>query len=351
MRIAITGATGNIGTAVTEELRRRSEVGSLVGIARRRPEEGRWPADVELVAADVATDDLVPALAGADVVIHLAWLFQPTHRPLVTWQANAVGSARVFDAAMAADVGAVVHASSVGAYSPGTGDGPVDESWPTHSLPTAAYGREKAYVERVLDAVEARHPDRRVVRLRPAFVFRRPAATEQRRLFLGPLVPRWLLRPGRLPVVPVPAGLRFQAVHGTDLARAVAAVAVGGARGAFNVASDPVIDVDRLGDVMGARVVEVPRALVRSAVAAAWTVRAVPADPNLVDLALHLPVMATDRARRELGWAPAVPATEAVREALAGIAAGAGGATPPLAPDSAAGRAGELARGVGERDR
>jgi nucleoside-diphosphate-sugar epimerase len=96
---------------------------------------------------------------------------------------------------MAAGAGTPVYSSSVGAYSPATGPDPADEWWPTHSQPTAAYGRPKAYVERVLDAVEARHPDRRVVRLLPSFVFRRPAASEHRRRLLGPLVPRGLLRP------------------------------------------------------------------------------------------------------------------------------------------------------------
>jgi len=98
-----------------------------------------------------------------------------------------VGSARVFAAASAAGVGALVYASSVGAYSPGPGgrvneSGRVDESWPTHSVPTAAYGREKAYVERLLDTFEARHPDIRVVRLHPAFIVQRQAASEQRRI-------------------------------------------------------------------------------------------------------------------------------------------------------------------------
>jgi hypothetical protein len=106
----------------------------------------------------------------------------------VTWQANAVGSARVFEAVSAAGVGVLVYASSVGAYSPGPGRR-VDESWPTHSVPAAAYGREKAYVERLLDAFEARHPDTRVVRLRPAFIFQREAASEQRARPLEPIYP------------------------------------------------------------------------------------------------------------------------------------------------------------------
>ena len=53
-------------------------------------------------------------------------------------------------------VGAVVYASSVGAYSPSPKDRAVDEGWPTDGWPSAAYIREKAYLERVLDGVEER---------------------------------------------------------------------------------------------------------------------------------------------------------------------------------------------------
>src|SRR5690606_23038766 len=132
--------------------------------------------------------------------------------PLETWRVNVDGSARVFDAAVAAGAATLVHASSVGAYRPAPGQ-TVDESWPTDGLPTAGYGREKAYVERILDAVEARHPEVRVVRMRPAFIFQRRSASEQRRLFLGPLVPNVIARYGALPVVPLPRGLCFQALH------------------------------------------------------------------------------------------------------------------------------------------
>ena len=53
----------------------------------------------------------------------------------------------------------------MGTYSPAHGED-VDESWPTHSVPHAAYGREKAYAERALDTIDARHPAMRVVRMR-----------------------------------------------------------------------------------------------------------------------------------------------------------------------------------------
>jgi hypothetical protein len=84
--------------------------------------------------------------------------------------------------------------------------------------------------------------------------------------------------------------------------------------------------------------------------AAAWWLHAIPAAPELLDLVLSLPLMSTARARSELGWEPTVGAVDALREAVEGIAAGAGTATPPLEPDSPAGRAREVATGVGSRD-
>jgi UDP-glucose 4-epimerase len=348
MRVLVTGASGNVGTAVLRALATDPAVDDVVGVVRRPPDGASDPAGVTWVAADVGEDDLRPHLDGVDALVHLAWLFQPTHRPAVTWRANAVGSAAVFAAAEDAGVGTVVHASSVGAYSPGPGR-VVDESWPTHSLPTAGYGREKAYVERVLDAFEARNPRTRVVRLRPAFIFQRPAATEQRRLFAGPFLPRRLVRPGVLPALPLPRGLRFQAVHADDIAEAYRLAVVGDFRGAVNIAADPIVDAEVLADVLGTRAVELPRPLVRAALAGAWRAHLAPTEPALLDLVLELPELDTTRARDELGWTPRVSAVDAVREAMTGMAEGAGGDTAPLAPDSLSGRADEVGRGVGER--
>ena len=351
MRVTLTCASGNVGTALLAALAGDPSVTSVVAVARREPGEDHTDppgAAIRWVAADVAHDDLREHLDGVDVLVHLAWLFSPQRDPDVTWEANAVGSARTFAAAEAAGVGAIVHASSVGAYSPGPGR-VVDETWPTHSRPGAAYGREKAYVERVLDAVEARDPHRRVVRMRPAFTFQRASATEQRRIFAGPFVPRALVVPGRLPVLPVPRDLRFQALHTDDVAEAYRLAVVGDARGAFNLAADPIIDARVLAEVLETRAVEVPRRVARTGLAAAWLAHLVPTDPNLLDLALDLSELDATRARDELGWAPRHTAVDALREAVAAMAAGSGGTTPPLAPDSAAGRAHEIATGVGEQ--
>jgi nucleoside-diphosphate-sugar epimerase len=204
-------------------------------------------------------------------------------------------------------------------------------------------------VERLLDAFEAQHGETRVVRVRSAFVFQRASGTQQRRLFAGPFIPTPLLRLGRVPVVPHPGGLRFQAVHASDLAAAYQLSLTGEGRGAFNIAAEPVIDGTLLAEVLGGRPMPLPARLVRAAVASAWRAHLAPSEPALFDLAMGLPIVRTDRARAELGWTPVRSATDALAEAVTGMGEGAGAPTAPLAPDSLGGRVGEVASGVGER--
>ncbi|MBV8996907.1 MAG: NAD-dependent epimerase/dehydratase family protein [Pseudonocardiales bacterium] len=346
-RVVVLGATGNVGTSVVAALAGDPRVASILGVARRRPQ---WSAPrTEWAQADIEQDDLVGLFRGADVVIHLAWLIQPTHSPLITWRTNVGGSLRVFRAVAEAGVPALVHASSVGAYSPGPKDAVVAEDWPTDGWPTASYTREKAYVERSLDTFERAHPDIRVVRLRPGFIFKRESASGQRRLFIGPFLPNQLVRPGLVPIVPDLPGLRFQAVHTADIAEAYRLAALSEVRGAFNIAAEPVVDATLLADIFGARIVALPLMPVRAAVWLAWQLHLVPASPYLFDAFLHLPIMDTNRARTELGWSPKYSSRETLEEFLGGLRDGAGMSTPPLAPRVPGGRAHEVRTGVGVR--
>ncbi|MEU5797387.1 SDR family oxidoreductase [Streptomyces sp. NPDC047813] len=329
--VVVTGATGNVGTSVVRLLSQDPGIASVRGLARRMPE---WsPPGTEWSAVDLASDgaDLEERFAGADAVVHLAWAFQPTHDPAATWRTNVLGSIRVFEAVAATGVPVLVHASSVGAYSPGPKDHAVDESWPTHGWPDAAYCREKAYLERTLDVFERDHPEVRVVRMRPAFLFKRESASEQRRIFGGRFLPGPLARPELLPFLPDIPGLRVQALHTDDAAEAYRlAVRSATARGAFNLAADPPLDAAVLGDLLGARPVRLPRTAVRSAVAAAWNLRLLPASPHLFDAVLRLPLMDCTRAHEELGWRPRWTATEVLEEFLEGLQRGGGLDTAPL---------------------
>jgi UDP-glucose 4-epimerase len=124
MRIVVTGATGNVGTSVLAALAREPKVTEIVGLARRLPSV-EWPK-VRWVAGDVTSTELKPIFEGADAVIHLAWAIQPSHDEAAMERVNVLGSQRVFGAAAEVGVGALVHASSVGAYSSGPKDEAVD---------------------------------------------------------------------------------------------------------------------------------------------------------------------------------------------------------------------------------
>jgi nucleoside-diphosphate-sugar epimerase len=349
MRVVVTGATGNLGTSVVRALAADESIESVLGIARRRPESG--PAKVEWRQADVARDELEPLFADAHAVVHLAWRIQPSRRPRELWTTNVHGSGRVFAAAAAAGVSALVHGSSVGVYSPGPKSERVDESWPRNGVRSSFYGRHKAEAEWRLDAIEAANPELRVVRIRPGLVFKGEAASGVRRLFAGPLLPTPLLRPRLLRVVPDVSGLRVQAVHADDVARAYREVVVRDVTGAFNLAAEPVLDASTVAAALGARTVRLPVPAARTLTAVSWRMHLQPTPPGWLDLGLGVPLMRCDRARRELDWEPRVSSLEALLELLKGIHEGAGGPTPPLDADSGGrARTGELLSGIGVRE-
>lgn len=350
MRIVIVGATGNIGTAILRRLHEDAaspgdSIGSegtggaheLVGVARRLPDATVAPySGVEWHEADVSAPDavrrLTGILAGADAVVHLAWLLQPNHHERVLWATNVVGLGNLLAAAAAAGVPHVVVSSSVGAYSRGPKGSRVGEDWPTGGVHTSHYSRHKAANERAMDDFEARHPQIVLSRVRPGLVFQHDAASSIARLFIGQQVPkRWLGRV-RLPVLAVPVQVVSQAVHADDLADAFARVIAQRAGGAFNVAGEPVLDPAALGEVFGARrVVPLRRAVLRAIVWVTWKLRLQASDPGWIDIATNVPVMSTARARSVLGWEPRRSSISAMRELLDALGEGARlPASPPL---------------------
>src|SRR3954465_14199661 len=112
--VAITGASGNVGTALLRRLT-GSGAAEIRALARRQPpdvapHEGvRWPlADLGEVASEQVLGEL---LDGADAVVHLAWALQPGRHPEALRRVNVEGTRRVMRAATAAGGAHVVHMS------------------------------------------------------------------------------------------------------------------------------------------------------------------------------------------------------------------------------------------------
>ena len=347
MKVVVTGATGNVGTSVIEALWEMPEIERVTGLARRRP---TWhPGNTEWVEADVTTSGLEKIFAGADAVIHLAWAIQPSRDLATLTRINVVGSRRVFEAVAAAGVPKLVYASSVGAYAKGPKDQAVGEDWPVGGTPSSFYARHKAAVEGLLDDFERHNGATKVVRMRPALIFKGEAASEIRRLFVGPFLPSFLLRDRLIPAVPRVPGLRFQAVHSADVGRAYALAVVGDATGAFNLAAEPPLGPEEIADVLGARTFPLPAGVLRQLANLSWRLRLQPTPPGWLDMALAVPLMSAQRAAAELGWKPRFSAIEAFEELFEGMRRGAGKSTPPLQSTGRGGRLDELRTGVGGR--
>lgn len=342
MRVAVVGATGNAGTAVLEELASRSEVTSILGIARRMPDVDQHPyKQADWLLADIqfpeVQQELIERFKDVDAVVHLAWLIQPNSKRELLRRVNVDGTRHVLEVAAQAGVKRIAVASSVGAYSPVGDDELRDESWPTEGIPGSHYSQDKAAQERVLDEFEALHPDVALARLRPGLIFQAGAGSEIQRYFIGSFAPVQLLQAVRPPLVPMPDGLRSQAVHARDVAAAYAEAVLRGARGAFNVAADDVLDREAIAAVISKRSggrssIPLPMKSVRPLVTALHRARILPMDEGWLDMGAHVPLMDTSRARTELGWAPTRSGAEALAELVDAMSSGEGRASLPMRP-------------------
>jgi UDP-glucose 4-epimerase len=340
--VAVTGASGNLGTAL---LRRLTAPGSGVaevrGLARRRPPDTEPYDGVRWHLVDLgepaSEHEIAEFVDGADAVVHLAWALQPGRRPDDLRRVNVEGTRRVVRAAAAAGVPHVVHLSSLGAYAPGAVGRRVTEDWPTTGIPSAQYSRDKSEAERVVREVAGRAPALTLTVVRPTLVLQPEAGSEIGRYFLGPLLfAAARLLPGavaRLLPLPLPQ-VSVAFVHADDVADALVRILARRAPGPFNLAADPLMDAVAIARALGTRRVPVPALALRTAVQAAFTAHLVPTEPGWIDIALRAPALDTTRARRLLDWSPEHRGDEVLARFVAALGRGEGDTGPLLHPAS-----------------
>ncbi|SDG46411.1 Nucleoside-diphosphate-sugar epimerase [Lentzea fradiae] len=280
MRVVVTGASGNVGTALRRHL------------------------TFEDVGVDVRTlSSLRDAIRGADVVVHLAWAIKPTDR-----DTNIDGSEHVLAACVKEEVGHLVVASSVAAYGPAPRWSRVDESWRLTGIEGNTYSAHKVRLEDML----RRYPLPHTV-IRPCAIGQASAAPQMRRWLLSPFLP-----PKLLPYLPIPLwdGLRLQLVHSDDVARAIAEIVHRKALGAFNLAAEPVLTAPMIADIVGAGRLSVPYSLVEKLAGATAKLRLQPLTPEWVKMADQAPLVRATRAQRDLEWWPEHDARDVLREVV-----------------------------------
>jgi nucleoside-diphosphate-sugar epimerase len=262
------------------------------------------------------------AFAGADVVVHLAFLITGNASRETTREINVDGTLNVFRAAAAAGARRFVYASSVAAYG-WHADNPerIPEDWPVRPAARLFYAREKAELERLLDAESATTPGLALYLLRPPIVLG-PNAIGAKDVLPGPLAPigrRLFGRPRRLPV-PVPVvtpELRLQFVHEEDVGRALQlCVVAAGPPGAYNIAGDGVLTAADVAREFGALPIPVPAAPAQLAARAVARLPFLPPAAEWVEAASRPVIMDTAKAKQQLGWRPRYTGWEALRATL-----------------------------------
>jgi UDP-glucose 4-epimerase len=322
LTVAVTGPTGDIGRSLLRVLDRNDRVGRITAMARRPFDPAaKGLTKVEYRRADVLDADAVrEVIAGADVVVHLAFMILGGARE--TTQINLTGSRNVFGAALDAGVARLVYASSVAAYGFGADNPPVlTEDLEPRGTQRHYYSAQKAELEGALRKLLA-GTDVDAYVFRPCIVAGSDALTLVRSIpyvQIADRVPGAILRALELmpvvrPVIPDP-GVPFQLVHHDDVAAALEAAVVGaGEPGIYNLAGDGTLTMADLAHALGWYSVPVPDLALGAAAELVARLPFMPGEAQWIESVRRPVIMDTSRAHTVLGWQPRYDARETLEE-------------------------------------
>lgn len=306
--IVITGVAGYLGRVLLPYLEQDPEVDRVVGIDRRPPENNIVGDKLVFHQLDIRDPGLEEALAGADVLVHLAFMLMrlPGDDKEEIDEINVGGTRAVCQAAARQGVRKLIFTSSVVAYGLHSDNPiPLTEESPLRPNPGLYYSRAKAAVEQYLDAFETEHPEMIVTRLRPCTVVGPQADPAQMTSLVSPTAV--LVRGADPP---------YQLLHEDDLARALHLVIQRDAPGIYNVTGDEPCTLRELVQSRGGRVIALPYFVVRGLLGLMWRMGLSVFAPEWADLSRY-PLVASNERLKGLGWVPRYTTAEAFAALLA----------------------------------
>jgi nucleoside-diphosphate-sugar epimerase len=269
--VVVTGAGGGLGQRVVRLLEDDPAVTRIVAVDVSEPPVAG--PKVTARALDLATDDLAGVVAGADAVVHLAFLVGQVLEDGDAGRANAAATRRLLDAAGAAGVGHVVAMSSATVYGAWPSNPvPLTESAPVRPNPELSYAVQKAEIERLCQAFAAAHEGTSVTVLRPAVT-------------VGGGEESWLAKALRkaMSLRSAEGAAPLQLVHVDDLAAAVDLARRQRLDGPVNVAADGWLDAPEVRSLAGAPPrLPLPAPAARALAAAGWRLRVGQTPPGVV---------------------------------------------------------------------
>ncbi len=294
MKVLITGASGYIGSLVTDALSGQASVTSVVAVDVRPFAGGRrHPAKVKECLADVrseSTSDLIRN-ERPDVVCHLASIVTPGRESTreFEYSVDVLGTRNVLEACLAGGVTKIVVSSSGAAYGYHA-DSPseLNETAPLRGNPEFAYSDHKRIVEELLADYRFRHPQLKQLVLRLSTVIGSTVRNQITALFDKPVM-----------FGISGAGTPFTFIWDRDLIEVFVRGCTHPVDGIFNVSGDGVLTLSEIAKIQGKPYLSVPAPILAMALVALKTFGLTRYGPEQVGFLRFRPVL-SNRKLREL---------------------------------------------------
>ncbi len=293
MRIAMTGVSSYLAQVLLPLFESDPDVEEIIGVDIKAP--GPEFKKVRFVRRDVRDPGLFREFAGADTLIHLAFIVMPLRDMAEATSINIQGSINAFEAAAKAGISKIVQASSIAAYGAWP-DNPdfITEETPVRGMPEFYYSWTKAEVEKYLDKFQKEHPEIIITRLRPC-------------IFVGPKINNLFRKIANQRFFFRFSGMesRVQLVWDEDVAQAFYKVTKENLPGAFNIAGDNPLNVNDIAGLVGLRAIKIPFSWAKAFTKAGWALHiSTMLSPGWLDVAQYPIVVDCSKAKTILGWKP-----------------------------------------------
>jgi nucleoside-diphosphate-sugar epimerase len=291
---ALVAASAGVPTAPSATRFTEARIGTVVGIA---PEPGPV-AGVEWRDEDDGSPEVVRALSGVDVMVHLAastdLAADLTRSVPARREHNLMRAQSIITAAAASGAGHVIAVTSAAVYGSGRGSSVLgEEDAPPRAPADAGTVGDLLEVEHLLSVARAVHPGLVVTVVRPAALVGPDVDTVITRHFAAP---RLLAVRGGSPT--------WQFCHVDDLGSAVAVAAARRLAGPLTVGCEGWLSQAEVEHISGMRRLELPESTALAAARRLHRIGVLPSPPGDLALTLHPWAVSSARLRAE-GWRPA----------------------------------------------
>ena len=301
-RIAVTGASGYVGTVLIGHLVERDDVGSILAIDVREPRQD-FGSKVSFVRQDVS--EPFPRLFAEDeidTVVHLAYLLRQGRNRETNRRVNVDGTRNTIEACRLGGVGRLVYLSSTSVYGahPDNPDA-LTEEMPGRPVKGFQYSEDKLVSERLLEEYASESSGASVCILRCCPIMGANADNFIADAFDKPFL-----------VAVSGASPPMQLIHEEDMVRCMTLATMGEAEGLYNLAGTGAISWDDMAATRGRRVVSLPAWLLYPLTQLTWSLRLQSDSPAMgLDMIRYPWSASTEKIEREMGFRPRYSSSDA----------------------------------------